>query len=389
MILDAPLQSICKCHFCSECDGTGCIGEMPGMGGFSQNVNFIRNCADWAVVEEEIKNLGNKEYTKLLSAAIPVVRLAPITGGIENVGYSTEKGFYKDIIAAVYKAGCKLSIGDGCPDIKLLSGIEAVKSLSSSGAVGAGAGTVGEGGVSEPASVSDTVGAGAGSVSSAVSETVASGEYASFGSTGADFALGEGVSSGVTGSVCASSGTTNPPPKAAVFIKPYPQSRIFERVEWSAPVAEYIGVDIDSYSILTMRNLVKLEKKTASQLIEIKKEAANKGIPFAVKGVFTREDVELMQEVRPDVIVISNHGGRVENRAGSSAVFMAKNAATLRGYCGELWVDGGIRKYRDLQTAAYFGISQVMIGRPFISALCRGGSAEVRLAYEKLINPTH
>ena len=189
-------------------------------------------------------------------------------------------------------------------------------------------------------------------------------------------------------SSCANSGATTPSPKAAVFIKPYPQARIFERVEWSAPVAEYIGVDIDSYSILTMRNLVKLEKKTASQLIEIKKEAAKKGIPFAVKGVFTREDVELMQEVRPDVIVISNHGGRVENRAGSSAVFMAENASTLRKYCGQLWVDGGIRKYRDLQTAAYFGISQVMIGRPFISALCRGGSAEVRIAYEKLINPT-
>jgi len=311
MILNAPLQAICKCHFCTECDGTGCIGEMPGMGGFSQNVNFIRNCADWAVVEEDVKKLGNKEYSKLLSAEVPTVRLAPITGGIENVGYSTEKGFYKDIIAAVWEAGCKLSIGDGCPDIKLLSGIEAVKSLSSS---------------------------------------------------------------------CAT-------PKAAVFIKPYPQARIFERVEWSAPVAEYIGVDIDSYSILTMRNLVKLEKKTASQLKEIKKTAAKKGIPFAVKGVFTREDVELMQEVRPDVIVISNHGGRVENRAGSSAVFMVENAATLRKYCEQLWVDGGLRKYRDLQTAAYFGISQVMIGRPFISALCRGGSAEVRIAYEKLTTP--
>ena len=298
---------------------------MPGMGGFSKNVNFIQNCADWAVVEEKIKNLGNKEYTKLLSADIPEVRLAPITGGIENVGYSTEKGFYKDIVAAVWEAGCKISIGDGCPDIKLLSGIEAVKSL-----------------------------------------------WTSSSSSSAD------------ASVSAASVAL---PKAAVFIKPYPQARIFERVEWSAPVAEYIGVDIDSYSILTMRNLVKLEKKTAEQLIEIKKSAAAKGIPFAVKGVFTREDVELMQEVRPDVIVISNHGGRVENRAGSSAIFMAENAAKLRKYCGQLWVDGGIRRYRDLQTAAYYGISQVMVGRPFISALCRGGSAEVRSVYENLINP--
>ncbi len=363
MILDAPLQSICKCHFCTECDGTGCIGEMPGMGGFSQNVNFIRNCADWTVVEEQIKNLGNKEYGKLLSASIPEVRLAPITGGIENVGYSTEKGFYKDIIAAVWEAGCKLSIGDGCPDIKLLSGIEAVKSLGSTDVsrVGAGASSGNSGATSAGASSGNSC------------------------ATSADVTGAAGICSGIT--ACANSGATTPSPKAAVFIKPYPQARIFERVEWSAPVAEYIGVDIDSYSILTMRNLVKLEKKTASQLKEIKKAAAKKGIPFAVKGVFTREDVELMQEVRPDVIVISNHGGRVENRAGSSAVFMAENASTLRKYCEQLWVDGGLRKYRDLQTAAYFGISQVMIGRPFISALCRGGSAEVRLAYEKLITP--
>ena len=355
MISDAPLQSICKCHFCSECDGTGCIGEMPGMGGFSKNVNFIQNCADWAVVEEKIKKLGNKEYSKLLSADIPEVRLAPITGGIENVGYSTEKGFYKDIVAAVWEAGCKISIGDGCPDIKLLSGIEAVKSLWTSGSSSSAADAARAG---EPIK---------GCVSS---------DSANAGSSGTSADAGGFATASASGAV----------PKAAVFIKPYPQPRIFERMEWSAPVAEYIGVDIDSYSILTMRNLVKLEKKTAAQLVELKEEASKKGIPFAVKGVFTREDVELMQEVRPDVIVISNHGGRVENRAGSSAIFMTENAASLRNYCSQLWVDGGIRRYRDLQTAAYYGISQVMVGRPFISALCRGGSAEVRSVYEKLIN---
>ncbi|MCR4938918.1 MAG: alpha-hydroxy-acid oxidizing protein [Treponemataceae bacterium] len=156
-------------------------------------------------------------------------------------------------------------------------------------------------------------------------------------------------------------------------------------MEWSAPVAEYLGIDIDSYSIVTMRNLVKLERKSIAQLIELKKEAAKKGIPFAVKGIFTDSDIDLMKEVRPDVIVISNHGGRVENRIGSTALFMAENAALLSGYCGELWVDGGIRRHRDLLTAAYYGVSQVMVGRPFISALCRGGKAAVRSVYEGLV----
>ena len=33
-----------KCHFCPSCDGYGCIGELPGMGGFNENINFQKNC---------------------------------------------------------------------------------------------------------------------------------------------------------------------------------------------------------------------------------------------------------------------------------------------------------------------------------------------------------
>ena len=42
-----------KCHFCLECDGYGCIGELPGMGGFNDNINFQKNCEGW----NEIANL--------------------------------------------------------------------------------------------------------------------------------------------------------------------------------------------------------------------------------------------------------------------------------------------------------------------------------------------
>ena len=83
---------------------------------------------------------------------------------------------------------------------------------------------------------------------------------------------------------------------AAFFLKPYPQERLFERIEWIGSHARYIGIDIDSYNILTMRNLVNLEHKTAAQLEEFRKRA---GVPFVIKGVFTDEDIELEKKFTP------------------------------------------------------------------------------------------
>lgn len=152
---------------------------------------------------------------------------------------------------------------------------------------------------------------------------------------------------------------------AAFFLKPYPQERLFERIEWIGKHARYIGIDIDSYNILTMRNLVNLERKTAAQLEEFRKRS---GVPFVIKGVFTDEDIELVKEVRPDVVYISNHGGRVETRKGSTADFLAAEGPKLKNYCDQLWIDGGIRTRRDIQTALYYGADQVIMARSPIRA---------------------
>jgi N-acetylneuraminate synthase len=44
----------------------------------------------------------------------------------------------------------------------------------------------------------------------------------------------------------------------------------------------------------------------------------------------------------------------------------------LKDYCGEIWVDGGIRTKQDEQVAKFLGASQILLGRPVISALCEG-----------------
>ena len=156
---------------------------------------------------------------------------------------------------------------------------------------------------------------------------------------------------------------------AAFFLKPYPQEKLFERVEWVKPYAGLIGIDIDSYNILTMRNLVNLERKTAAQLEEFRDKTK---LPFVIKGVFTKEDIELVKEVKPEVVYISNHGGRVETRLGSTGDFLKGNAEVLKKYCKEIWVDGGIRTKKDIQTALFYGADQVIMARPLIRATFDG-----------------
>ena len=294
-----------KCHFCSECAGYGCVGELPGMGGAFDSANFQANVAGWKKLEEEFSVGKEATPAENCNGEFPALRLAPMTGAVENVGYPDERAFYYDLLMAAATAGFRLALGDGTPDEKLLYGIEAMKATRQ----------------------------------------------------------------------------FYPDIQAAVFIKPYANEKIFERMEWAREVAEFLGVDIDSYNIVTMRKKAKLEKKTATQLKELKQKAEK---PFMIKGLFTPEDVELVREVKPDVAIISNHGGRIETVRGSTAEFLKNYGKELRSNCGQLWVDSGLRTRKDILTAARFGVKEVMIGRPIVTALCRDGVKGVKKVAETL-----
>ena len=166
--------------------------------------------------------------------------------------------------------------------------------------------------------------------------------------------------------------------KAYFVLKPYPNDVLFKRIVWIGKNAKGIGIDIDAYNIVTMRNQVHLEKKSLEQLEAFRKKS---GMPLIIKGVFSAEDIELCKTVKPEIIVVSNHGGRVETETGSSADFLETYGKELKNYCSELWVDGGIRCAEDIKVAKYLGADKVLIARPVISALCKGG---VPLAEEYL-----
>ncbi len=273
-----------KCHRCAVCDGYGCPGMLPGLGGVFEGKNFQLNYEGWRELLEAAVENGAGEEIRNIVVRSSNLRCGPVTGAVENIGYADEAAFYLPYLQNAARAGLGLCVGDGCPDEKLKLGVASARSL--------------------------------------------------------------GV-------------------PAAFFLKPYPQEKLFERIEWVRPYASHIGIDIDSYNIVTMRNLVNLERKTAEQLQEFREHTK---LPFVIKGVFTDDDLTLVSLVRPDVVYISNHGGRVETRVGSTAKFLAEHAKELKKYCKEIWVDGGIRTKQDVQTALYYGADQVIVARPLIRA---------------------
>ncbi len=322
-----------KCQHCDECLGLGCIGQLPGLGGVFNNQNFQLNCEGW-------KELYGKEASSCASLSEKIdnivirpenLRCGPVTGAVENIGYEKEEDFYFPYLKAAADAGIGLCVGDGCPDLKLQLGIAAMKRLNEE--------------------IGKPVGVGA---------SVDVGTRAPLGAF-LDVATRAPLDTSVQAATPIDITT-----RAAFFLKPYPDQRLYERVEWVKPYAEYIGIDIDSYNILTMRNLVSLERKSALQLENFRKRF---DVPFVIKGVFTDEDIALVKEVHPDVVYISNHGGRVETRIGSTADFLEKHAAELKKHCREIWVDGGIRSRQDVQTALFYGADKVIFARPLIHAV--------------------
>lgn len=296
-----------RCHVCPECSGYGCAGELPGMGGVNNSRNFQLNCAGWRLLREQLAREGKADEAASVRVNAGQLGIDPVTGAEQNIGYAHEDDFYLPYFSAAHEKGIALCAGDGCPDIKLQLGIEAVCTLRK----------------------------------------------------------------------------TDPAVRASFFLKPYPNENLFERIEMIGDNAEVIGNDIDSYNIVTMRNQAHLEKKTPAQIAEIR---AHLTVPYAVKGVFTEDDISLVKESKPDIVVISNHGGRVETRTGSTAEFLAEHAAELKKYCGEVWVDGGIRTHEDVQTALFFGASRVLAARPFITALITGGQSAMEQKIQMMLS---
>ena len=167
-------------------------------------------------------------------------------------------------------------------------------------------------------------------------------------------------------------------------VKPWDRDTIFQKLEQvrdARPMA--IAMDIDAAGLPFLQNRIPpAGSKTVEELREI---IACADRPFILKGIMTAKGAEKAVRAGVSAIVVSNHGGRVQDQCPATAEVLAESGDAV-GRDVTVLVDGGIRSGVDIFKALALGAKGVLIGRPFVTAVYGGGAEGVAAYKEKLRN---
>jgi 4-hydroxymandelate oxidase len=95
-------------------------------------------------------------------------------------------------------------------------------------------------------------------------------------------------------------------------------------------------------------------------------------LPIVCKGIMTGEDAEACVACGVDGIIVSNHGGRIDNTLATIEVL--PEVVDAVGGRAEIFLDGGIRRGADVVKAVALGARAVLLGRPIFWGLAHGGA---------------
>ncbi len=153
----------------------------------------------------------------------------------------------------------------------------------------------------------------------------------------------------------------------------------FRMVEESGSFA--VAMDIDAAGLPFLQGLTPpAGSKTALELHEVIEKA---GKPFIIKGVMTVKGALAAAKAGASAIIVSNHGGRVQDQTPSTAEVLEEIADAVEGRMMIL-VDGGIRTGVDVFKALALGADGVLIARPYVTAVYGGGEEGVKALTDKL-----
>lgn len=142
-----------------------------------------------------------------------------------------------------------------------------------------------------------------------------------------------------------------------------------------------LATDIDSAGLPLLRNSeIPVENKSVEALKEMK---ASVSVPFIVKGIMSKEGALKALEAGADAIVVSNHGGRVQDE-GQASIEVLEEIVEAVNHRMTVLVDSGFRTGVDVFKALALGADGVLIGRPLALAAIGGGKEGVSLALKKI-----
>lgn len=162
-------------------------------------------------------------------------------------------------------------------------------------------------------------------------------------------------------------------------IKPWSKDVVRDKLRLALaahPVA--VAMDIDGAGLPFLKGQQPpAGPKDVSQLREIAKACHAADTPFVLKGIMTERGAEKALKAGADGIVVSNHGGRVQDGVEATATVLPEISRAV-GDDLVVLVDGGIRTGADVFRALALGARAVLMCRPFVVAMYGGGEQGVR-----------
>ena len=96
-------------------------------------------------------------------------------------------------------------------------------------------------------------------------------------------------------------------------------------------------------------------------------------LALILKGIVTAEDAQRAAQLGVHAIVVSNHGGRQLDGTLGTMEVIEECVQAVHGFHTEIFVDGGIRRGKDLVKCLALGAKCVFVGRPILWGLSVGG----------------
>ncbi|MBQ5754599.1 MAG: alpha-hydroxy-acid oxidizing protein [Oscillospiraceae bacterium] len=163
-------------------------------------------------------------------------------------------------------------------------------------------------------------------------------------------------------------------------LKPWDMETIAQKMELVAQADPFaVAMDVDGAGLPFLKG-VSAGPKTVEQIQEICRLA---GRPYIAKGIMTAKGALKALEGGAAGIVVSNHGGRVQDQCPATAEVLEEIVEAVDGRM-KIFVDGGLRSGVDVFKALALGADGVLICRPFVTALYGGGAEGVKTYINKL-----
>ena len=166
-------------------------------------------------------------------------------------------------------------------------------------------------------------------------------------------------------------------------VKPWNLATIDEKLALVKEAGAFaVAMDVDAAGLPFLKNMTPpAGRKSVEELRAIVESCGE--VPFIVKGIMTVRGAMKAKEAGASAIVVSNHGGRVQDQCAATAEVLEEIVKAVDGSM-KIFVDGGLRSGTDVFKALALGADAVIIARPYVTAVYGGGAEGVSAYTEKL-----